>query len=49
MASHDLLVVRTVMPADYPRVLGVVDEWWGGRPADERTTEPGLLRALLEH
>ena len=24
-------VIRNAEPADYPRVLGVVDEWWGGR------------------
>jgi len=23
--------VRQAEPADYPRVIGVVDDWWGGR------------------
>jgi ribosomal protein S18 acetylase RimI-like enzyme len=24
-------VIRALEPADYPQVIGVVDEWWGGR------------------
>jgi ribosomal protein S18 acetylase RimI-like enzyme len=24
--------IRHAEPADYARVIGVVDEWWGGRP-----------------
>jgi GNAT superfamily N-acetyltransferase len=44
MASHGLLVVRTLMPTDYPRVIGVIDEWWGGRPMSAR-----LSRVFFEH
>jgi ribosomal protein S18 acetylase RimI-like enzyme len=25
-------VIRNAEPSDYPRVVGVIDEWWGGRP-----------------
>ena len=25
------LEIRRAGPADYPRVIGVLDEWWGGR------------------
>ena len=44
MVDHDLLVVRTLMPTDYPRVMGVVDQWWGGRPMSAR-----LSRVFFEH
>jgi ribosomal protein S18 acetylase RimI-like enzyme len=26
------VLIRHAEPADYARVIGVVDEWWGGRP-----------------
>ena len=25
-------MIRNAEPSDYPRVIGVIDEWWGGRP-----------------
>jgi ribosomal protein S18 acetylase RimI-like enzyme len=28
----DAVVIRNAQPADYPRVVAVVDAWWGGRP-----------------
>jgi ribosomal protein S18 acetylase RimI-like enzyme len=30
--GHDAMVIRNAQPADYPRVVAVVDAWWGGRP-----------------
>jgi ribosomal protein S18 acetylase RimI-like enzyme len=30
--GHDAVVIRNAQPADYPRVVAVVDAWWGGRP-----------------
>jgi GNAT superfamily N-acetyltransferase len=44
LADHDLLVVRTLVPTGYPRVLAVIDEWWGGRPMSAR-----LSRVFFEH
>jgi ribosomal protein S18 acetylase RimI-like enzyme len=29
---HDAVVIRNARPADHPRVVAVVDAWWGGRP-----------------
>lgn len=26
------LVIRHAEPSDYPRLIAVVDDWWGGRP-----------------
>lgn len=26
------VVIRPVEPHDYPSIISVVDEWWGGRP-----------------
>jgi len=36
----DVLVFRRPIEADYPRVVGVMDEWWGGRKI--RTVLPRL-------
>ena len=30
------MMLRHACPADYERVLAVVDEWWGGRPMSAR-------------
>ena len=30
--GHDAVVIRNAQPADYPRVVAVVDAWWDGRP-----------------
>lgn len=38
------LVYRRPEPADYPRLVGVIDEWWGGRPLRRL-----LPRLWLEH
>lgn len=26
------MLIRNAEPSDYPRVISVIDEWWGGRP-----------------
>jgi ribosomal protein S18 acetylase RimI-like enzyme len=28
----DRVLIRNAEPSDYPRVISVIDEWWGGRP-----------------
>ena len=38
------LVYRRPVPDDYPRIVAVVDEWWGGRPLRRL-----LPRLWLEH
>ena len=38
------LVVRTLLPDDYPRVLRVIDGWWDERPMGAR-----LSRVFFEH
>jgi ribosomal protein S18 acetylase RimI-like enzyme len=38
------MTIRPATPSDYPQLVGVVDEWWGGR--DMR---PLLPRLFLDH
>lgn len=42
--SSDELVFRRPTADDHPRLVGVVDEWWGGRPLRHL-----LPRLWLEH
>jgi ribosomal protein S18 acetylase RimI-like enzyme len=30
--EDDAVVIRNAQPGDHPRVVAVVDAWWGGRP-----------------
>ncbi len=36
--------IRPLSPADYPRVISVIDQWWGGRPMAGK-----LPRLFFEH
>lgn len=36
--------VRNVQPSDYPAIISVLDEWWGGRKMSDM-----LPRLFFEH
>ena len=38
------MIVRAAAPADHARIVGVLDDWWGGRPMTDM-----LPRLFLDH
>jgi GNAT superfamily N-acetyltransferase len=40
--------IRHLSPADYPLVISVIDQWWGGRPGG-RQASAAIFRALHRH
>ena len=38
------MIVRNVQPSDYPPIISVLDEWWGGRKMSDM-----LPRLFFEH
>jgi hypothetical protein len=42
------LTLRTATPADYDRIVGVLDDWWGRPVSHGRYDGPGDVKVKFE-